>query len=93
MKPLYLVGGEATLQHGLKSGDAQEVKKLGFKVGLHTAGINPKALQLVLPYCDWVGFDVKALVEDTELITWCLWPAAEANWQCLRITAGQWRPV
>lgn len=83
LEAVVFSGGEATLQHGLKAA-MQEVKKLGFKVGLHTAGINQKALQRVLPYCDWVGFDVKALVEDTELITGVS-GSGQANWQCLEL--------
>ena len=83
LEAVVFSGGEATLQHGLKA-TMQEVKNLGFKVGLHTAGINPKALQRVLPYCDWVGFDVKALVEDSQLITGVS-GSGQANWQCLEL--------
>lgn len=76
-------GGEATLQQALK--DAMlDVKQLGFKVGLHSAGINPKALARVLPHCDWVGFDVKALAEETALITGVAGSGA-ANWQSLEL--------
>jgi len=35
------------------------VRALGFRVALHTAGIYPSRLQDLLPYLDWVGFDVK----------------------------------
>ncbi len=83
LEAVVFSGGEATLQHDLKAA-MQEVKKLGFKVGLHTAGINPKALQRVLPYCDWVGFDIKALEEDTQLITGVS-GSGQANWQCLEL--------
>lgn len=83
LEAVVFSGGEATLQHPLKSA-MQDVKDLGFKVGLHTAGINAKALARVLPYCDWVGFDVKALVKDTELITGVS-GSGQANWQCLEL--------
>lgn len=83
LEAVVFSGGEATLQHALKAA-MQDVKKLGFKVGLHTAGINPKAFERVLPECDWVGFDVKALVEDTELITGVS-GSGQANWQCLEL--------
>ena len=83
LQAVVFSGGEATLQQGLKSA-MQDAHKLGFKVGLHTAGINPKALERVLPYCDWVGFDVKALVEDTELITGVS-GSGQANWRCLEL--------
>ena len=83
LEAVVFSGGEATLQHSLQSA-MQDVKDLGFKVGLHTAGINSKALTRVLHYCDWVGFDVKALVEDTELITG-ISGSGQANWQCLEL--------
>lgn len=52
-------GGEATLQDGLK-GAMREVKAMGFKIGLHTAGSYPKRLGALLPLIDWVGLDIKA---------------------------------
>jgi len=52
-------GGEATSQHGLAEA-MREVRRLGFKVGLHTAGPSAAALAPVLPLVDWVGFDFKA---------------------------------
>ena len=55
-------GGEPTLQAGLA--DAMcDVRDLGFRIGLHTAGPYPERLAEVLPLLDWVGFDVKALFE------------------------------
>ncbi len=36
------------------------VRRLGFRVGLHTAGMMPDQFELLLPSLDWVGFDVKA---------------------------------
>ncbi len=83
LEAVVFSGGEATLQHSLQCA-MQDVKDLGFKVGLHTAGINPKALTRVLHYCDWVGFDVKALIEETELITGVA-GSGQANWQCLEL--------
>lgn len=53
-------GGEPTLQKEL-SNAMQEVKQLGFKLGLHTAGIYPHRLEHLLPYVDWVGLDIKTL--------------------------------
>ena len=83
LEAVVFSGGEATLQHALKAA-MQEVKDLGFKVGLHSAGINPKAFERVLPYCDWVGFDVKSLAEETELITGVS-GSGQANWHCLEL--------
>lgn len=52
-------GGEPTLQPALL--DAVEaVRALGFRIGLHTTGMNPEAFARLLPLLDWVGFDVKA---------------------------------
>jgi len=51
-------GGEPLIQKGLKEA-AQMVKNMGYTVGLHTGGYNPKALSEVLPFIDWVGLDIK----------------------------------
>jgi pyruvate formate lyase activating enzyme len=32
---------------------------MGFKAGLHTAGVYPRRLAEALPHLDWVGLDVK----------------------------------
>jgi len=61
-------GGEPTMQLGLCDA-MQQVKSLGFKVGLHSAGIFPLRLQKLLPYTDWVGLDVKAAKNDYAGIT------------------------
>lgn len=53
-------GGEPTLDPALPQAIAA-VRAMGFAVGLHTAGMYPRALRAVLPQLDWVGFDVKAL--------------------------------
>ena len=52
-------GGEPTLQPALKEA-MQQVKALGYLVGLHTAGIAPRMLARVLPLVDWVAMDLKA---------------------------------
>lgn len=51
-------GGEPTLHADLPLA-AERVRALGFKVGLHTAGVYPRRLAAMLPYLDWVGLDVK----------------------------------
>lgn len=38
----------------------KEVHLLGFKIGLHTSGINSDVLEESLPWCDWIGMDLKA---------------------------------
>jgi pyruvate formate lyase activating enzyme len=59
-------GGEPTLDPGLAAAAAQ-VRALGFKVALHTAGLSPQRLQAVLPLLDWVGLDIKAPLADEAL--------------------------
>jgi anaerobic ribonucleoside-triphosphate reductase activating protein len=52
-------GGEPTMDPCLWQA-MEEVRHLGFAVGLHTAGTYPRRLQQVLPLVDWIGLDVKA---------------------------------
>ena len=52
-------GGEPTLDPALPAAMA-EVRAIGLKVGLHTAGIYPQRLAAALPLADWVGLDLKA---------------------------------
>ena len=61
-------GGEPTLQSGLAQA-MREVKAMGYKAGLHTAGIYPRRLAEVLPLADWVGMDVKATFDAYERVT------------------------
>ncbi|MHB1677177.1 MAG: anaerobic ribonucleoside-triphosphate reductase activating protein [Sulfuriferula sp.] len=61
-------GGEPTLQDGLADA-AHAVRALGFKVGLHTAGMYPQRLRELLPLFDWVGMDVKAPFADYQHVT------------------------
>jgi anaerobic ribonucleoside-triphosphate reductase activating protein len=74
-------GGEATLQDGLLDA-MDEVRAMGFRVGLHSAGIKPVAFAKALTGSDWVGFDVKALPEDCLAITGVEGSGA-ANWRSL----------
>lgn len=51
-------GGEPT--HDLSLLEAMDqVKALGFFIGLHTAGIHPNRLKKILSRVDWVGLDIK----------------------------------
>ena len=52
-------GGEPLMQEGLYIA-MQKAKSMGYTIGLHTGGFNPRALAKVLPFVDWVGFDIKA---------------------------------
>jgi pyruvate formate lyase activating enzyme len=61
-------GGEPLAQPALA--DAMRVvRRLGFRVGLHTGGAYPRRLAAVLPLVDWVGFDVKTSFADYARIT------------------------
>lgn len=61
-------GGEPTLQPALESA-LDEVTALGFKVGLHSAGIYTKRLERLVPKLDWVGLDVKVDPDRYPMIT------------------------
>jgi pyruvate formate lyase activating enzyme len=61
-------GGEPMLQVGLLDAIG-EVRELGFKIGLHTAGMYPQRFATILPLLDWVGMDVKAPFADYPRIT------------------------
>jgi anaerobic ribonucleoside-triphosphate reductase activating protein len=52
-------GGEPTVEPALAQA-MHDVRELGFKVGLHTAGVYPARLQSVLSGVDWIGLDIKA---------------------------------
>ncbi|WP_316863330.1 anaerobic ribonucleoside-triphosphate reductase activating protein [uncultured Cohaesibacter sp.] len=61
-------GGEPTLQAGLATA-IKCVRGMGFRIGLHTGGPYPKRFAKILPFLDWVGFDIKASQCDYEKIT------------------------
>lgn len=61
-------GGEPTLQRDLPDA-VSEVRTMGYKVGLHTAGCYPERLDELLPAVDWAGLDIKALPEDYRALT------------------------
>ncbi|WP_345798353.1 anaerobic ribonucleoside-triphosphate reductase activating protein [Castellaniella sp. MT123] len=61
-------GGEPTMDPGLGAA-IDQVRALGYRIGLHTGGTHPRRLAQVLPAVDWVGLDIKASFEDYERIT------------------------
>ena len=61
-------GGEPTLHAGLGAA-MQQVKSMGYKIGLHTAGIYPDRLAKLLKWVDWVGLDMKSARADYPQIT------------------------
>jgi pyruvate formate lyase activating enzyme len=76
-------GGEPTLQSALPAAIA-EVRSLGFRIGLHTAGPYPQRLARVLPLVDWVGLDIKADREDYPALTG-LPRSGEQAWRSLAL--------
>ena len=52
-------GGEPTAQPGLARA-MRAARVMGYRIGLHSAGIYPRRFAEVLPLVDWVGFDAKA---------------------------------
>ena len=65
---VVLSGGEPTAQPGIVAA-AHQIKQLGFRVGLHTAGIYPTRLAALLPQLDWVGMDIKAPFDAYDPVT------------------------
>ncbi|WP_159499455.1 anaerobic ribonucleoside-triphosphate reductase activating protein [Microbacterium sp. 18062] len=61
-------GGEPTMQRALRPA-IEEVRELGFAVGLHTAGAYPTLLARALPLVSWVGIDVKAAFAEYGAVT------------------------
>lgn len=61
-------GGEPLEQSSLGLA-VKEVKKMGFKIGLHTSGSYPERLAKVVSLFDWIGFDVKESFKNYQLIT------------------------
>jgi pyruvate formate lyase activating enzyme len=76
-------GGEPTVQSALPAA-LGEVRAMGFKTGLHTAGPYPGRLARVLPLLDWVGLDIKALPEDYPEVTGVA-GSGERAWESLGI--------
>ncbi|MCG7898273.1 MAG: anaerobic ribonucleoside-triphosphate reductase activating protein [Candidatus Thiodiazotropha weberae] len=73
-------GGEPTLQAALPAA-VKNIKKMGFLVGLHSAGPYPQRFAELLPLVDWVGLDIKALAEDYAALTGSP-KSGRAAWQC-----------
>jgi anaerobic ribonucleoside-triphosphate reductase activating protein len=59
-------GGEITLYDLTEY--INEVKNMGFEIGIHSQGVNYNNFKKILPLVDWVGFDVKALPNDIDKI-------------------------
>ncbi len=84
-------GGEPTAQQALPQ-TMKEVKALGFKVGLHTAGCYPERLRSLLPLLDWVGLDIKGQPESYPALTGAE-KSADQAWQSLEILLSTHIPL
>ncbi len=62
LEAVVFSGGEPLSQPALPAA-MDEVRELGFAVGLHTTGASPARFEQALVRADWVGFDVKAPVD------------------------------
>lgn len=61
-------GGEPLSEPRLPS-MIREARRMGYRIGLHTAGIYPLRLADVLSHLDWVGLDIKADAQGYDDIT------------------------
>lgn len=77
-------GGEPLLQSALPAA-MQQVRALGFEVGLHTGGMYPERLAEVLPLADWVGLDIKAPWQRMDAVTASRGSAARVMDSLLRL--------
>ncbi|MFZ1536964.1 MAG: anaerobic ribonucleoside-triphosphate reductase activating protein [Chromatiaceae bacterium] len=84
-------GGEPTLQSALSIA-LTRVKAMGYRIGLHTAGIYPERLGALVPHLDWVGLDIKALPEDYPTITGAA-GSGERAWESLRLLLATGIPL
>lgn len=76
-------GGEPSLQSGLAQA-MQQVKDMGFKIGLHSAGTYPDRLRRLLPLVDWIGLDIKAAPNRYARVTGVRGSGQRA-WESLRL--------
>lgn len=77
-------GGEPLTQVVALEAAASDVRQMGFKVGLHTAGPFPERLRRVLRSVDWVGLDIKALPGDYPAVTG-IPGSGDRAWESLRV--------
>ncbi len=68
LEAVVFSGGDPLIQEDLYKAMFQ-IKSLGFLIGLHTSGVNPKHLSEVIDITDWIGFDIKTNFERYETIT------------------------
>ena len=82
--PIVVIsGGEPLYQKSLIS-SIEEIKKMGYKVGLHTSGMCYKTFKDVLPLLTWVGLDIKANRANYERVTGVK-DSYQATYKCLKL--------
>lgn len=74
---VVISGGEPLIQPQLPA-IIDQVKQLGYKVALHTNGVDPNKFAAVLPLVDWVGMDIKGRPEDYPHVTGVIGGAEKA---------------
>ena len=80
-------GGESTIDPALAAAII-DVRALGFKIGLHTAGIYPARLQELLDFIDWIGMDIKAPFDRYARVTGISASGEQARSSALAIVAS-----
>ena len=63
LEAVVFSGGEALMQGDTTIEYMRRVRKLGFKIGLHTNGFYPETLRRASDVVDWIGLDFKATRE------------------------------
>ena len=59
VEAIVFSGGEPT-KHEEISDFMKYAKSFSWRIGMHTSGYNHENLKKIAPYCDWIGFDLKA---------------------------------
>lgn len=68
LEAVVFSGGEPLVQKHLPNA-MEQVKDMGFLIGMHSSGSNVNGLKKVIDKISWIGFDVKHLFEKYEEIT------------------------
>lgn len=80
---VVLSGGEPLFEKDITP-LAQRLKRLGYKIGMHTAGSMPNKLKDIIHDLNWVGLDIKTTPEKYDLLT-----RSRGSWQkaieCLKL--------
>lgn len=63
LEAVVFSGGEALMQGYALIEYMQQIRELGFKIGLHTNGFYPQLLEQAADVIDWIGLDFKATRE------------------------------